>query len=391
MNILKELTKNFQYEENMINPDMRKLISGPFRDILVSRNGICYSRTGKVMKISKTGFYRSLDQQRSHGIQPWRLCALVWHDQSPSLHLDKENIDKYLNLLSFIEVLKNYGDEYELLMDGSKTDYFPLSQREVFNVSSGCLGQSTGSFKIKHPDKYREIKWSYFNEIGKQIRLDFQKFKIELYEELKENSKNETVPDTEDVETVENEPKEEFDICISDPELGGAPSLIPKTKTDNSSKENNKMDACSDIPEHDSDTTMETQKASVLDEIKLHGYKDHAAKREKEIDKLIKKLVEAAEKHNTWDVFHLTNELRRMGLTEKEIGDRSTSALGIFPPPSSINRVEYDPTLMEVQESSEEVNVSSTDSIDELQKLFDRRAQLKKELARIDEQIKEML
>ena len=350
MNILKELTKNFQYEENMINPDMRKLISGPFRDILVSRNGICYSRTGKVMKISKTGFYRSLDQQRSHGIQPWRLCALVWHDQSPSLHLDKENIDKYLNLLSFIEVLKNYGDEYELLMDGSKTDYFPLSQREVF-----------------------------------------QKFKIELYEELKENSKNETVPDTEDVETVENEPKEEFDICISDPELGGAPSLIPKTKTDNSSKENNKMDACSDIPEHDSDTTMETQKASVLDEIKLHGYKDHAAKREKEIDKLIKKLVEAAEKHNTWDVFHLTNELRRMGLTEKEIGDRSTSALGIFPPPSSINRVEYDPTLMEVQESSEEVNVSSTDSIDELQKLFDRRAQLKKELARIDEQIKEML
>lgn len=393
MNILKELTKNFQYEENMINPDIRRLISGPFRDVMVNKNGICYSRSGKTMRISRAGFYRSLDQQRSHGIQPWRLCALVWHDQSPSLHLDSENTVKYLNLLSFFKVLENHNDEYELLMEGLKTDYFPLSLREVFNVSSGCLGQATGPFKINHPDEYRKINWGYFNEIGDQIKLDFQDFKDELSEELNENLKNETVPDTDDdvVETVEIEPKEEFDICISDPELGGAPSLIPKTKTDNSSKENNKMDNRSDIPECKSDTTMEAQESSVLDEIKLHGYKDHAAKREKEIDKLIKKLVEAAEKHNLCDVFHLTNELRRMGLTEKEIGDRSASALGIFPLPSSINKVEYDPTLMEVQESSEEVNVSSTDSIDELQKLFDRRAQLKKELAKIDEQIKEML
>lgn len=42
MNILKEITKNFQYEENIVNPDVRKLTSGPFRGILVNKNGFCY-------------------------------------------------------------------------------------------------------------------------------------------------------------------------------------------------------------------------------------------------------------------------------------------------------------------------------------------------------------
>ena len=345
MNILKELTKNFQYEENMINPDMRKLISGPFRDILVSKNGICYSRSGKVMKISKTGAYRSLDRHHGHAIQPWRLCALVWHDKSPSLHLDQENIDKYLNLLSFIEVLKNYGDEYELLMDGLKTDYFPLSQREVFNVSTGCLGQATGPFKINHPDEYRKIKWGYFAEIGDQIKLDFQDFKNELSWELEKNLKNETVPDTEDVETVEIEPKEEFDICISDPELGGAPSLIPKTKTDNSnSKENNKMDACSDIPEHDSDTTMEAQKEEIESD-------DCKAKRK---EFLLAELTKCYWSKDKPGIEYLHNELLQLGVSSHEIEEKV-----------------HEP-------------------MDELQKLFDRRAQLKEELAKVQNEIMDL-
>jgi hypothetical protein len=368
MNILKELTKNFQYEENMINPDMRKLISGPFRDILVSKNGICYSRSGKVMKISKTGVYRSLDHHHGHAIQPWRLCALVWHDKSPSLHLDQENIDKYLNLLSFIEVLKNYGDEYELLMDGLKTDYFPLSQREVFNVSTGCLGQATGPFKINHPNEYRKIKWGYFVEIEDQIKLDFQDFKNELSWELEKNLKNETVPDTEDVETVEIEPKEEFDICISDPELGGAPSLIPKTKTDsnNSSKENNKMDDCSDMKEYNSSVTMEAQK----EEIEPDDCKDQIADQESLFDELF----EACKNSDYARREYLQNELIYMGVSMEEIKAKINA---LYRAKSETKKVD--------------IKTSSTPPIDELQKLFDRRAQLKKELAKIDDQIKRML
>lgn len=367
MNILKELTKNFQYEENMINPDIRRLISGPFRDVMVNKNGICYSRTGKVMRISREGFYRTLDQQRRHGIQPWRLCALVWHDKSPSLHLDQENIDKYLNLLSFIEVLKNYGDEYELLMDGLKTDYFPLSQREVFNVSTGCLGQATGPFKINHPDEYRRIKWGYFVEIGDQIKLEFQDFKNELSWELEKNLKNETVPDTEDVETVEIEPKEEFDICISDPELGGAPSLIPKTKTDsnNSSKEN-KMDDCSDMKEYNSSVTMEAQK----EEIEPDDCKDQIADQESLFDELF----EACKNSDYARREYLQNELIYMGVSMEEIKAKINA---LYRAKSETKKVD--------------IKTSSTPPIDELQKLFDRRAQLKKELAKIDEQIKEMI
>ena len=36
MNILKELTKDFQFEENLVNPEIRKLISGNFRVITLA-------------------------------------------------------------------------------------------------------------------------------------------------------------------------------------------------------------------------------------------------------------------------------------------------------------------------------------------------------------------
>lgn len=110
MNILKELTKDFRYEENVVNPDLRKVTSGPFRGVTVNRNGICYSRIGRTMKISSTGFYKSLEGKAV--IKPWRLCALVWHDQSPSFHFE-DGKDKYLNLLTFLRLSDKYNDYYE--------------------------------------------------------------------------------------------------------------------------------------------------------------------------------------------------------------------------------------------------------------------------------------
>lgn len=221
MNILEELTENFQYENSLANPDIRRLISGPFRGFQVNRNGFCYSgfrnRTLKPVR----GYYVS-SGRGPELIRPWRLCALVWHDQTPALHLDKVHKDNYLNLLSFIKVLEKYPDEYGILMNDLKINYYPLSQDIVFNARTGVVGKAANNFKVKHPIEYRKIEWDYFKEIKENILLDFQSFKNDLTEEWSENLKESSV-DTVDKE----EPEEELEVCLSDPELGGAPSLQP--------------------------------------------------------------------------------------------------------------------------------------------------------------------
>ena len=118
MNILKELTKDFQFEENLVNPEIRKLISGPFRGMLVNKNGFCYrgSNTKTMKLLTKRGYYGGTGRDKPL-IKPWRLTALVWYDQTPSLHLidSEKDKDRYLNLLAFIKVLEKYPDEYELI------------------------------------------------------------------------------------------------------------------------------------------------------------------------------------------------------------------------------------------------------------------------------------
>lgn len=336
MNILKEITKNFQYEENLVNPEIRKLISGPFRGILVNKNGFCYcgSNTKTMKLLTNRGYYGSTTKDKTW-IKPWRLTALVWHDKSPSLHLDNGERDNYLNLLAFIKILEKYSDEYELLMDGVKTNYYPLSRSVIFNIVTGCLGKTYSSFKQNHPTIYRKINWCFFEEIGDKIEFDFHSFKDELKKELTENL-GETNSDT-NVESVENEPEEELEVCLSDPELGGAPSLKPKVKEDHSQSDmchsgNNvqkekEMNDYSDIPGYDPNLPMEAQESSVLEEIELRGYRDYTPS---------------------------------PNVAQKEV---------------------------ETKEDKTDVT-SSSDSIEELQKLFDRRSQLKKELAEIEEKIK---
>ena len=118
MSILEELTKDFQYEENLVNPEIRKLISGDFRGLLVNKNGFCYrgSNTKTTKLLTDHGYYASTGRDRAW-IKPWRLTALVWYDQTPSLHLidSEKDKDRYLNLLAFIKVLEKYPDEYEWL------------------------------------------------------------------------------------------------------------------------------------------------------------------------------------------------------------------------------------------------------------------------------------
>ena len=361
MSILEELTKDFQYEENLVNPEIRKLISGNFRGLLVNKNGFCYcgSNTKTMKLLTKRGYYGSTTEDKTW-IKPWRLTALVWYDQTPSLHLidSEKDKDKYLNLLAFIKVLEKYPDEYELLMNELKTDYYPLSRGKIFNVVTGVIGVSTHNFKIKHPFEYERINWYFFEEIGDKIELDFQKFKNELSEELKNNLESESPKVTND---EEEEPEEELEVCLSNTELGGAPSLKPKVKT--ISKEN-KMDDCSE--------------------------------REKEIDKLIIKLIKASEKHDGAGTFHLISELRRMGLTHEEINERA-KVLMKAQDSSVLEENELrgyrdctsSPNVAQKDTEEDKTDVSSSSgSIEELQELFDRRAKLKKELDEIEEKIK---
>ena len=298
MSILEELTKDFQYEENLVNPEIRKLISGNFRGLLVNKNGFCYcgSNTKTMKLLTKRGYYGSTTEDKTW-IKPWRLTALVWHDQSPSLHLidSEKDKDKYLNLLAFIKVLEKYPDEYELLMNGSKTNYYPLSRGIIFNVVTGCLGRSYNNYKRCCLNEYKRINWYFFEEIGEKIELDFYNFKDELSKELEKNLKSE--PSTEISVPVE-EPEEDLEPCLSDSKLGGAPSLRPKvkevqTQSDNSSSKENKVN------EYDEEKVKE-----------------------------------------------------------------------------------------EPQEVQADTKVSASSPIEELQELFDRRAQLKKELAEIEEKIK---
>lgn len=207
----------------------------------------------------------------------------------------KKDKDKYLNLLAFIKVLEKYPDEYELLMNGSKTNYYPLSRGMIFNVVTGCLGRSCNNYKRYRLNEYERINWYFFEEIGEKIEFDFYNFKDELSKELEKNLKGDLPKVTED---KEEEPEEELEVCLSDPELGGAPSLRPKvkevqTQSDNSSSKENK-----------------------------------------------------------------------------------------------VNEYEKEKVKEEHQEVQAATKVSSSSPIDKLQELFDRRAQLKKELAEIEEKIK---
>lgn len=329
MNILKELTKDFQYEKNVVNPDLRKVISGPFRGVTVNRNGICYSRTGRTMKISITGFYKSADGKAV--IKPWRMCALVWHDQPPSFHFE-DGKDKYLNLLTFLRLSDKYNNHYEKIMDGTSTEYYPLSKSMMFNSLTGCLVKRS-TFNSRHSIECNKLNWKYFDKISDSMMGLFLCFKVKLKKELTENL-GETNPDT-NVASVENKPEEELEVCLSDPELGGAPSLRPKVKeesqSDSSIQKENKVNECEDIPGYDPSLPMEAQESSVLDEIELRGYRDYTPS------------------HN---------------VVQKEA---------------------------ETKEVDIETSSNPTSSIDELQELFDKRAQLKKELAEIEEKIKEKL
>lgn len=393
MNILENLTKDFQYEESINNSEVRKLTSGPFRGVWVNRNGFCYSeRNGKTLKISQ-GYYKSCGGHKQ-AIKPWRLCALVWHDQTPSLHLDDGDRDKYLNLLSFIKLLEKYPDEYELVIDGTKTNYYPLSQLLSINVLTGCLVRNV-NIKLRFPTTYSEIKWDYFNEICEKTISDFHRFKDELSEELKKNLKGNLPKVTEDKEEDEEDSEEELEVCLSDPELGGAPSLKPKIKEDQShsniyhsdnsiQKENNKMEDYSNIPGYDPSKPMEAQENSVLDEIELRGYKDHAAERNKFINRCVEELIAAKDEHDHESAKYFLDKLITLGLSKEEIDERISSTyrhmLAV-----RISKMGD----KEVEEAT--VSSSSSDSIEELQKLFDRRAQLKKELAEIENEIKEKL
>lgn len=316
MSILEELTKDYQYEKNIVNPDLRKLTSGSFRGMMVNRNGFCYTKIGRTLKITN-GYYTDSGQKIEY-IKPWRLTALVWYDQTPSLHLidSEKDKDKYLNLLAFIKVLEKYPDEYELLMNGLKTNYYPLSRGMIFNVVTGCLGRSYTNYKRYRLNEYERIKWDYFEEIGDNIKFDFYNFKDELSKELEENLKSE--PSTEISVPVEEEPKEDLELCLSDSKLGGAPSMQPKSDTY----------SFGDIPGYNPDLPMEAQDSCVIDEIELRSGAQIQTEKEEE-------------------------------------------------------KVKEEPQEVQVA-----TKVSASSPIDELQKLFDRRAQLKKELAEIEEKIK---
>ena len=124
---------------------------------------------------------------------------------------------------------------------------------------------------------------------------------------------------------------------------------------------------------------------------------DIEALKEALINKLIKKLVKASEKRDGAGAFHLTNELNKMGLSPDEINERvkvlmeaqDSSVLeenelrGYRDCTSSPNVAQKD-----TEEDKTDVSSSSSDSIEELQELFDRRAQLKKMLDEIEEKIK---
>lgn len=348
MNILKELTKDFQYEENLVNPEIRKLISGNFRGLLVNKNGFCYcANDTKTIKLrTERGYYASTTKDKAW-IKPWRLTALVWYDQTPSLHLidSEKDKDKYLNLLAFIKVLEKYPDEYELLMNGSKTNYYPLSRGMIFNVVTGCLGRSCSNYKHFRLNEYERINWYFFEEIGEKIEFDFYNFKDELSKELDKNLKSESPKVTNG---EEEDPEEELEVCLSDPELGGAPSLRPKvkeaqTQSDNSSSKENKVNEHEDIPGYNPSLPMEAQESSVLDE-----------------------LVEACKNRDYVRREYLQNKLINMGVPMEEIKAKINASI----------------------RAKSETKVSASTSIEKLQELFDRRAQLKKELAEIEEKIK---
>ena len=363
MNILKELTRDFQYEKNLVNPEIRKLISGPFRGMLVNKNGFCYrgSNTKTMKLLTDHGYYASTTKDKTW-IKPWRLTALVWYDQTPSLHLidSEKDKDRYLNLLAFIKVLEKYPDEYELLMSGSKTNYYPLSRGMIFNVVTGCLGRSCNNYKRHRLNEYERINWCFFEEIGDKIELDFYNFKDELSKELEKNLKSE--PSTEISVPVE-EPEEELEVCLSDPELGGAPSLRPKvkevqTQSDNSSSKENKVNEYEDIPGY-------TSSSNITQKDKIKSGKDQIADQESLFDEL----VEACKNRDYARREYLQNKLINMGVSMEEIKAKINASI----------------------RAKSETKVSASSPIDELQELFDRRAQLKKELAEIEKKIKDSI
>jgi len=126
------------------------------------------------------------------------------------------------------------------------------------------------------------------------------------------------------------------------------------------------MDDCSDMKEYNSSVTMEAQK----EEIEPDDCKDQIADQESLFDELF----EACKNSDYARREYLQNELIYMGVSMEEIKAKINA---LYRAKSETKKVD--------------IKTSSTPPIDELQKLFDRRAQLKKELAKIDDQIKRML
>ena len=141
------------------------------------------------------------------------------------------------------------------------------------------------------------------------------------------------------------------------------------------------MEDYSDIEGYDPSKPIEGQDSSVLEEIELRGYKDHAAERNKFINRCVEELIAAKDEHDHESAKYFLDKLITLGLSKEEIDERISSTyrhmLAV-----RISKMGD----KEVEEAT--MSSSSSDSIEELQKLFDRRAQLKKELAEIEKKIK---
>lgn len=215
----------------------------------------------------------------------------------------------------------------------------------------------------------------------------FLSFKVKLKKELTENL-GKTNSDT-NVDSVENEPEDELEVCLSDPELGGAPSLKPKVKEDHSQSDichfdnnvqkENRMNDCEDIPGYDPSLPMEAQENSVLDEIELRGYRDYTPS--PNIAKILKDNKSKVENSND-EIRTKFNEM---------VGGKDTETEKYAEAAELVRGVGSDPYYKLHIQAYEDRRKKDRESIDELQVLFDRRAKLKQLLDDVEKEIKEKI
>ena len=179
-------------------------------------------------------------------------------------------------------------------LNGLKTNYYPLSRGLIFNVVTGCLGITCNNYKRYRLNEYGRINWYFFEEIGEKIELDFYNFKDELSKELEKNLKSD--PSTEISVPVED-PEEELEVCLSDPELGGAPSLRLKvkevqTQSDNSSSKGNKVNEYEEekVKEEPQEVQADTKVSSSSPIDKLQELFDSRAQLKKELAEIEEKI-----------------------------------------------------------------------------------------------------